>query len=334
MQKRLFGTLSDGTVIEEYTIGNEHLTASVITYGGAIRTLLVEGRDIVGGYDRLSNYVEDNDPYQGTIIGRVSNRIKDGRFSLNGKEYQLTQNQKGHHLHGGICGFNRRVWTVEDVSDEHITLSRLSPDGEEGYPGNLFTEVTYTVKEDCLAIEYRAKSDADTLVNLTSHVFYNLGGIESGDIMDHVAEIRADRYTEVEALIPTGNRPSVAGTPFDFRTPKTFRADLSDKLCSYDHNMLFEENLPREEICGFSLPRVARFTAHGITMDVYTSSPGAQLYTGKYIGGTIPFKGGIPKQKYQAFCFETQLEPDGIHHGAPPLRAGELFYATTVFRFR
>lgn len=335
MQKRLFGTLSDGTAIEEYTLRSEKLTVTVITYGASLRTLFVGERDIIGGYEELSSYVEDPAPFQGAIVGRVGNRIAHGRFTLNGKEYQLTQNQNGHHLHGGFRGFNCRVWTVEDVSDGHITLSRLSPDGEEGYPANLFTEVTYTVKDDSLLIEYRAKADGDTLVNLTNHAFFNLGGLASGKIMDHVAEIRADRYTEVnDELIPTGNRPSVEGTPFDFRTPRTFRANLAEGMTSYDQNLLFEEGLPTENICGLSLPHVARFSAHGLTMDVYTSSPGAQLYTGEYIVGPHLFKGGIPQRKQLAFCFETQLEPDGIHHGTPPLHAGEIFIAATVYRFR
>ena len=146
--------------------------------------------------------------------------------------------------------------------------------------------------------------------------------------------IRADRYTEIdERLIPTGNRPSVASTPFDFRAPKAIRRDLTDALQSYDHNFIFEADLPRESICGTSLPHVASISAYGLTMDVYTTSPGAQLYTGAFLGGPLCFKGGVPKEKYHAFCFETQLEPDGIHHGTPPLRAGELFTATTVYRF-
>ena len=335
MQKRLFGTLSDGTEIEEYTLKSAHLETSIITLGGAMRTLLVRGRDIIGGYDTLGEYVTDNDPYQGAVIGRVGGRIENGRFTLNGKEYQLSQNQNGHHLHGGFAGFNRRVWTVEEASDDTLVLSRLSPDGEEGYPGNLFVEVTYTVKDDCLMIEYRAKSDADTPVNLTNHAFYNLGGIASGDILDHTVMIRADRYTEIdERLIPTGNRPSVAGTPFDFRTPKAIRRDLNDALPSYDHNFIFEADLPCETVCGVRLPHVASISAHGITMDIYTTSPGAQLYTGAFLDGPLCFKGGVPKEKHHAFCFETQLEPDGIHHGTPPLRAGELFTATTVYRFR
>lgn len=333
MKKRLFGTLSDGTPIEEYTLESDRLSVSFITLGGALRTLVAEGRDVIGGYDTLDAYVADDDPYQGAVIGRVANRIAHGRFTVDGKEYQLTQNQNGHHLHGGFAGFNRRVWTVKEASERHAVITLLSPDGEEGYPASLTTDVTYTVSGDCLRIDFRAVSDGTTPVNLTSHGFFNLGGLAGGSVMEHVAHVRADRYTEVEHLIPTGNRPSVAGTPLDFRTPRRLGDGLCDAFPTYDHNLVFAMDAPKKEVCGILLPHVATFSAHGLAMEVYTTSPGAQLYTGAYLGGPLPFKGGVPKRKHHAFCFEPQLEPDGIHHGVPPLRAGEVFEATTVYRF-
>lgn len=333
MKKRLFGTLEDGTPIEEYTLASDALSVSFITLGGALRTLTTQGRDVIGGYDTLASYVLDDDPYQGAIIGRVANRIANGRFSIDGKEYQLTQNQNGHHLHGGFAGFNRRVWTVKEASDTHAVLTLFSPDGEEGYPANLQTEVTYTVSGDCLRIDFRAEGDGATPVNLTSHGFFNLGGLDSGSIMEHTAHIRADRYTEVENLIPTGNRPSVVGTPLDFRSPKRLCEGLTENFTTYDHNLLFAPDAPKREVAGILLPHVATFSFRGLAMEVYTTSPGAQLYTGAYLGGALTFKGGIPKRKHHAFCFEPQLEPDGIHHGTPPLSAGEVFKATAVYRF-
>lgn len=334
MQKRMFGHMPDGTPIEEYTLKTDALTATVITYGAILRTLEVKGTDIIGGYDTLEDFLADPDPFQGAIIGRVCNRTAFGRFDLNGKSYQLSINNGRHHLHGGTGGFFSRVWTVEEASDTHVTLSRLSPDGEEGYPANLSVKVTYTLEGDCMKISYDAVSDGDTPVNLTNHAFYNLTGMDGEEVLDHTLWIAADRYTEVdEELIPTGNRPHVAETPFDFRKEKRIRRDLSDTLWNYDHNFIFAD-APVEEICGLSLPHVATVRGGSIQMDVYTTSPCAQLYTGGYLGGDLAFKGGIPKKKFGAFCFETQLEPDGIHHGTPPLRAGEHFRSVTVYRYR
>lgn len=334
MQKRIFGHMPDGTPIEEYTLKSDTLEATVITYGAILRTLEVGGLDIIGGYDTLEEFLTDDDPFQGAIIGRVCNRTAFGRFDLNGKSYQLSINNGRHHLHGGTGGFFSRVWTVEEASDTHVTLSRLSPDGEEGYPANLSVKVTYTLEGDCMKISYDAVSDGDTPVNLTNHAFYNLSGTGSGSVFDHTALIAADRYTAVdEELIPTGEEPSVEGTPFDFRKEKRIGQDLSDALSSYDHNFIFA-NAPIRDVCGLSLPHVATVSGAKVTMEVYTSAPCAQFYTGAFLSGPLQFKGGRPKQKYGAFCFEPQLPPDGIHHGTPPLRAGEHFRSVTVYRYR
>ena len=185
-----------------------------------------------------------------------------------------------------------------------------------------------------MKISYDAVADGDTYVNLTNHAFYNLSGTGSGTVFDHTAQIFASRYTEVdEESIPTGREPAVEGTPFDFRTPKRIGRDLSPSLPSYDHNYIFED-APLEDICGVRLPRVACFAGEAVTMDVYTSSPCAQFYTGAFLKGPLCFKGGRPKQKYGAFCFEPQLPPDGIHHGMTPLHANEHFRAVTVYRYR
>ena len=334
MDDCLFGRTEDGTVIEQHTIKSAHLSVDILSYGATLRTLLVDGRDIIGGYDTLDAYLADDDPYQGACIGRVGNRIANGRFEMNGKEYTLSCNNGKHHLHGGVAGFNRRVFTIDEKDSTHISLSRLSPDGEEGYPANLHVRVTYSVTDDCLKIRYDAVADGDTPINLTNHSFFNLDGLGAGTILDHTVMIRADHYTEVNAeAIPTGNRPCVAGTPFDFRTPKRIRDALPPELDGFDHNFIFND-APKKEVCGLLLPHVATVCGKDLAMEVYTTSPCAQFYTGNFLGGALRFKGGVPKTKQHLFCFETQTEPDGIHHGVPPLRRGERFCSLTVYRFR
>jgi len=333
MANRLFGHMPDGTPIQEYTLENQKITAKILTYGGILQSLFVDGKDIVCGYDTLEDYFED-DSYQGALIGRVGNRIGGGRFEMNGKEYILAKNDKGrHHLHGGDVGFNSRVWTVEEADDTHITLSLLSPDGEEGSPGNLFVKVTYTLTEDAIMLAYNAICDADTPINLTNHAYFNLGGVGSGNILDFTAQISADTVTAVdEELIPTGEHICVADTPFDFREAKAIGASLDESFAGYDHNYIFA-NAPTEEVAGIELPHVATFSGKGLTMKVYTDRPCAQFYTGNFLGGAPDFKGGVTREKRGAFCFETQSEPDGVNHGALPLPANELFHTVTVYRF-
>jgi aldose 1-epimerase len=334
MANHLFGYLPDGTPIEEYELHSDKLSVSILTLGGILRTLKVNGRDVIGGYDTLEAYLyEAGGSYQGAIIGRVGNRIANGRFRQNGKLYRLAKNNGRHHLHGGLVGFNLRVWTVEEADDSHLTLSLFSPDGEEGYPSNLFVKVTYSVEGDALMLAYNATSDGDTPINLTNHTYFNLGGLASGDVLDYVAQTHADTYTEVDGgLIPTGNHPSVAGTPFDFRTPKAIGADLGEALEGYDHNFIFA-GAPMGEICGTALPHVATVTGKDMALEVYTDAPCAQFYTANFLFGLPDFKGGVKREKRHAFCFETQREPDGVNHGAEPLHAGELFHTVTVYRF-
>lgn len=333
MANRLFGHMPDGTPVQEYTLKNGRMSAKILTYGGILQSLFVDGKDIVCGYDRLEDYFND-DSYQGALIGRVGNRIGGARFEMNGKEYLLAKNNNGkHHLHGGDVGFNSRIWTVEEADDEHITLSLLSEDGDEGYPGNLFTKVTYTLAEDAIMLAYNAVCDADTPINLTNHAYFNLNGVGSGSVLDYRVTVAADCITAVdEELIPTGEHPSVEETPFDFRTEHAFGERLSETFAGYDHNFIFA-NAPMGEAAGLELPHVATFRADGLTMEVYTDRPGAQIYTGNFLNGKPDFKGGVARVARTAFCFETQSEPDGINHGAAPLKAGEFFHTVTVYRF-
>ena len=334
MANRLFGYTKDGEEVSEYTLKSGRVAATVLTLGGILHTLTVDGRDIVGGYDCVSDYENDGGSYQGALIGRVGNRIGGASFVLNGKTYSLAKNDnEKNHLHGGDIGFNARIWTVEEADDMHLTLSLVSPDGEEGYPGNLFVKVTYTLAEDALMIAYNAVTDADTPINLTNHSYFNLNGIGSGDVLSTVASIHADRVTEVDdELIPTGRHIDVTGTPFDFRTPHTIGERLSAAFPGYDHNFLFA-GAEKEEVLGILLPHVATFRGDSLTMEVYTDRPGAQLYTANFLSGKPDFKGGIPREKRHYFCFETQEEPDAVHHGGAPLHPGELFHTVTVFRF-
>lgn len=333
MANRLFGHMPDGMPVQEYTLQNGKMTAKILTYGGTLQSLTVDGRDVVCGFDTVEDYLEDTS-YQGALIGRVGNRIGGGKFTMNGKEYVLAKNDNGkNHLHGGTIGFNRRVWTVEEADDLHITLSLLAEDGEEGYPGNLFVKVTYTLAEDAIMLAYNAVCDADTPINLTNHAYFNLGGVGSGDILAMTAKIAADTITAVDDdLIPTGEHPDVAGTPFDFRTENTVGARLSDAFTGYDHNYIFA-NAPEKEVFGIELPHVASFSDKGLTMEVYTDRPCAQFYTANFLGGKPDFKGGVVRLPRTAFCFETQSEPDGVNHGALPLKANELFHTVTVYRF-
>ena len=332
MTHQLFGKLPDGTDVCKYTLKSERITAEILNYGGILQSLIVDGVDIVCGYDTIEDYLADNS-YQGALIGRVGNRTKDGAFTLHGKTYTLAKNDGGkHHLHGGNIGFNRRIWEVEEADDVHITLSLLSPDGDEGYPGNLFVKVTYSLLDDALTIAYNALCDADTPINLTNHSYFNLGGVGSGDILSHRAQVFADTVTEVDdELIPTGKRISVEGTPFDFREVHTFGERLDESFTGYDHNFNFK-GAPLGE-ADVDLPHVATFKANKLSMEVYTDAPGVQIYTGNFLSGKPDFKGGAERLPRHAFCFETQREPDSLRLGGEPLRAGELYHTVTVFRF-
>lgn len=333
MSYKLFGHTSDGAPVGEFFLKNGKMSASILTYGGIIHTLCVDGTDVIGGYDTLADYESDTSSYQGALIGRVANRIGGGKFTLNGKTYDLYKNNGNNTLHGGLVGYNRKVWTAEEADDEHITLSLLSPDGDENFPGNLFVKVTYTLSEDALLIAYNAVSDADTPISLTNHAYFNLGGLASGDVLDYTLTLSADRVTEVDdALIPTGNRFAVDGTPFDFRAPHKIGERLDGKLTGYDNNFLIA-GAPVKEVAGIDLPHVATLTGAGKTLEVYTDRPCIQIYTANFLSGKPDFKGGVEKQKRHAICLETQTEPDAINLCGTYLKAGEMFHTVTVYRF-
>jgi aldose 1-epimerase len=340
-----FGTLPDGTAIEVYTLTNASgVEVRAITYGGIIVSIRTPDRsgafaDIVLGHDTIDGYAK-NSPYFGCITGRYANRIARGRFTLDGATYTLATNNGPNHLHGGVKGFDKVVWAAEAVRNPNgagVTFTYTSRDGEEGYPGTLKARVTYTLTDrNELIVDYEATTDKATVVNLTQHSYFNLAG--GGDILGHELQIEADRYTPVDAtLIPTGELAPVAATPFDFRKPVAIGARITQDHPQlkagggYDHNFVLVRS-------GSGLARAARVVepTTGRTLDVSTTEPGLQLYTGNFLDGTIAGKAGRVYGHRSGFCLETQHYPDSPNQTAFPstvLRPGQTYKTTTVFTF-
>jgi aldose 1-epimerase len=344
--KAPYGRLPDGTAVDGYTITNDHgVTMHVITYGGIITSLNTPDRsgkaeDIVLGFDSLAGYVKDS-PYFGALVGRYANRIAKGRFTLDGKTYQLPVNNGQNSLHGGTRGLDKVVWNAapfHNDSSAGVVLTYTSPDGDQGYPGTLSLRVTYTLNNrNELAVDYHATTDKATPVNLSQHTYWNLVGGARRDILDHVLELDASRYTPVDStLIPTGQLAPVAGTPFDFRTPTAIGARINApneqlKIAGgYDHNWVLDARGPRHHAA-----RVVEPTS-GRTLDVYTDQPGLQFYSGNFLDGTIRGKGGQVYGHRYALALETQHFPDSPNHPSFPstiLRPGHAFNSRTVFVF-
>lgn len=339
-----FGKTPEGTAVEQYTLTNKNgMSAKIITYGGIITELNVPDKDgkignVVLGFDTLDGYLKGH-PYFGAITGRVANRIAKAKFTLDGKEYTLAANNGPNTLHGGVKGFDKRVWTAEPLTDQQgpaLRLSYLSPDGEEGFPGNLKTIVTYTVTNaNELRIDYEATTDRATPLNLTNHSYFNLAGPASGDILDHVLQINSDRHTPSdETLIPTGEVRSVKETPLDFTKPTSIGGRINQIKADpvgYDHNFVLHNNGKLELAARVHDPKTGR------VMEVLTNEPGIQLYTSNFLDGTIKGAGGVVYRKHQAFCLETQHFPDSIHHADFPdsvVRPGKVYKSTTVYRFK
>ncbi len=338
-----FGVMPDGTAVELYTLNAGALSCNVITFGGSLQSLRVPDRtgrpvDVLLGFDALEPY-RTHGKSLGALVGRYANRIGGAKFTLNGQTYQLAANNNGvNHLHGGLVGFNQRVWTVEEAGEDRLVLSLFSPDGEEGYPGNLTVRVTYTLTEEGLTIGYRAECDRDTVCNLTNHAYFNLAGHDSGPVLDQTIQLLADSYTPTDPLsIPTGEIAPVEGTPMDLRTPGPIGARIGENFPQllqaggYDHNWI-----PNGEP-GTLRPIARVFSeASGVSMEVLSTLPGVQFYTANYLDGCPAGKGGAPYANRWGFCLETQFYPDSPNHANFPscvLRAGEVFDHTAVFRF-
>ncbi len=345
ISEEVFGTTTDGVSVKSFTLKNEKgMEASIITYGGIITTLKVPNKkgvseDVVLGYKLLASY-EKATPYFGALIGRYGNRIANGKFSIDGKEYALKTNDGSNHLHGGVKGFDKVVWTAEVLKDKGaLKLSYLSKDMEEGYPGNLNTEVTYTLTNDnTLEVAYQATTDKKTIVNLTQHSYFNLSGDFTKPILDHIVKINADRFVPVNrALIPTGELKEVANTPFDFREPKTIGQDINadneqlKRGLGYDHCWVLNDQNE-----GIRFTSSAYEPNSGRLLEVFSDEPGIQLYTGNFLGGTLPNKQGGIYTNRTGFCLETQHYPNSPNQKDFPstiLKPGDTYSTTTSFKF-
>jgi aldose 1-epimerase len=342
-----FGTMPGGKPVELFTLTNDAgMEVRAMTYGGIIVSLRVPDRngrldDVVLGHDSAGGYAK-NDPYFGAIIGRYGNRIAKGRFTLDGRTYQLATNNGPHHLHGGIKGFDKVMWKGESFQDARgagVLFTYTSADGEEGYPGTLSVRVRYTLTANNeLVVDYHATTDKPTIVNLTQHSYFNLAGQGARDILDHRLQIDADRFTPVDAtLIPTGELAAVGGTPFDFREPAAIgaRIEADNQQIKYgpgyDHNWVLNRS-------GAGLQVAARVSepTTGRTLEVRTTEPGIQFYSGNFLDGTITGKQGRVYERRYGFCLETQHFPDSPNHANfPPttLRPGQEYTSRTVFAF-
>lgn len=343
--KARYGTTREGTVIDVYTLTNRHgMVAKVITFGALLTELHVPDRagtmaDVVLGFPQLGQY-EGVHPYFGATIGRVGNRIAKGAFTLNGKTYTLATNNGPNHLHGGVKGFDKRVWRAQSVpatAGTAVKFTYVSPDGEEGYPGTLTASVTYTLTDtNELRLDYLATTDQPTPVNLTHHSYFNLAGEGTGDILNHQLTLMADRFTPVDdTLIPTGEIVSARGTVMDFTraTPIGSRIELvpGPAPVGYDHNYVLNSGGGV-----LALAATVKDAQSGRVMEVLTTEPGLQFYSGNFLDGTLVGKAGAAYKKHWGFCLETQHFPDSVNRPSfPPtiLQVGKTYKSATVYRF-
>ena len=347
MTRSPFGTLPAGQAVEAFTMTNANgMEVKAITYGGIITSLKVPDKggqlgDVVLGYDTLQGYL-DKSPFFGCIVGRYGNRIGKGTFTIDGQAYTLPKNNGENHLHGGPQGFDKANWKAEPFERADavgVVFTHTSPDGDMGYPGTLQAKVTYTLTNDnTLRFDYEATTDKATPINLTQHTYFNLAGAGTGDVLGHEVQMQADRYTPVDTgLIPTGELASVEGTPFDFRTATAIGARIDAdhpqiaRGGGYDHNMVLART-------GTGLERLVRVfePTTGRTLEMATTQPGVQFYTGNFLDGTITGKGGKVYPKRSGFCLETQHYPDSPNKPDFPstiLRPGETYRQSTAYTF-
>ncbi len=351
--KEFYGKLPDGREVYRYTLENKNgMKMKVLNYGGVVTELWAPDRngcfsDVIGGYDCLESYL-GADGFQGTLVGRVANRLNRARFTLDGVEYKLNPtSDNGHQLHGGLKGFDKYLWDVKEIDAEEpaLELHILSPDGDENYPGNLDLTVTYTLTNmNAWNIHYVATTDKPTITNLTQHAYFNIGGYAAGSILDTELMLDADSYIRTDAdLIPTGEIKAVDGTPFDFRVAKPIGKDLGEEnidlllaggaFNGYDHCF----NFTGRDTLGFVKRGEAYDKVSGRVMELYTDRPCVQLYTGNFLtNAAYPFKGGYKQSVQTLFCLETQVMPDSINHENftnSVLRPGEVLDTMTEYRF-
>ncbi|MFL5617809.1 MAG: aldose epimerase family protein [Gemmatimonadaceae bacterium] len=343
-----FGVAPDSTPVDVYTLVNAHgIRARILNYGGIIQSLETPDRagkldDVVLGFDDMPGYVKSS-PYFGAIVGRYGNRIARGRFTLDGKTYTLAVNNGPNHLHGGIKGFDKVVWAAQPFKSDSgvgIVLTHTSPDGDEGYPGTLRAKVTYTLTDhDELAIDYEATTDKATPVNLTNHSYWNLAGDGTRDILGHVLTLESSAIVPVDStLIPTGKLMPVAGTPFDFRTPTPIGARIEDKHQQIQYGKGYDHTFVLDGARQGGMAHAAHVTepTTGRSLDIYTTEPGVQFYSGNFLDGSAVGKHGHVYQRRFGLALETHHYPDSPNQPSFPstiLRPGQTYRTRTVYRF-
>ncbi len=348
MKMESFGKTADGQEVQLFTLTNKNgIEAKITNFGGIVVSLKTPDRkgqlgDIVLGYDNLEGYVGDK-AYLGALIGRYGNRIAKGEFVLNGKTYHIPLNDGPNALHGGPNAFNKKVWTAKDVSTQStpmLQLTYLSKDGENGFPGNLTTQVTYSLTNaNELRIDYLATTDKATVLNLTNHSYFNLKGAGEGDILQHEVRLNANKFTPVDAtLIPTGELKNVQGTPFDFRKSTAIGARINEDNQQLKYGLGYDHNWVLNGIGAGQLVMAARVhePTTGRVLELLTDQPGVQFYSGNHLDGTIHGKGGKVYQPRYGFCLETQHYPDSPNHPAFPsteLKPGQKLHSTTIYKF-
>lgn len=330
----------EGKKIMQATLTNPNgMIVKIINYGGTVTNMIVPDKngkmgDVVLGYDSLAGYRQKNNPYMGCLVGRFANRIANAKFSLDGKTYTLAANNNGNTLHGGLVGFDKVVWDMKPLpGDSSLVLTYSSKDGEEGYPGNLQVEVIYSLRSDnSLQIDYKATTDKPTPVNLTNHSYFNLSAGDDATVLDHEIQIEADAYTVVnDKLIPTGVNPPVKGTPMDFTAMKKIGKEIGLVKGGYDHNWVL-----RDSSTQLHKAATLHHVFSGRYMEVFTTQPGIQFYTGNFLDGTLTGKENKQYVQHAGLCLETQHFPDGPNQPSFPstiLKPGETYVQQTVYKF-
>lgn len=345
LETKNFDTIIDGKKVSLYWIENKDIKAAFTNYGGRLIGLWVKDKngkstDVVVGMNSVKGYKNSTEPYFGATIGRVGNRVALGKFMLEGKQYQIPLNNGKNALHGGVKGFQDVVWNAEKTNENTLVFTYVSPDGEQGFPGNLNVKVTYSITEDgAVKMEYEATTDKTTIANLTNHAFFNLNGEGSGTILNHELQIYGDKFTPVdEGLIPTGEFKSVKNTPFDFTSKHTIgeRIENKDEQLKfgkgYDHNYVLND----EKRDGFIHAATIKGDVSGIALDIYTEEPGLQFYSGNFMQGKNTFKSGVKDDFRTAFALETQHFPDAPNQPKFPqitLKAGEKYHTVSLYHF-
>ena len=345
LETKNFDTIIDGKKVGLYWIENKDIKAAFTNYGGRLIGLWVKDKngkstDVVVGMNSIKGYKNSTEPYFGATIGRVGNRVALGKFTLEGKQYQIPLNNGKNALHGGVKGFQDVVWNAEKTNENTLVFTYVSPDGEQGFPGNLNVKVTYSITEDgAVKMEYEATTDKTTIANLTNHAFFNLNGEGSGTILNHELQIYGDKFTPVdEGLIPTGEFKSVKNTPFDFTSKHTIgeRIENKDEQLKfgkgYDHNYVLND----EKRDGFIHAATIKGDVSGIALDIYTEEPGLQFYSGNFMQSQNTFKSGVKDDFRTAFALETQHFPDAPNQPKFPqitLKAGEKYHTVSLYQF-